>query len=215
MNIIAKTMLRQMKSGSRKLRPYYYVSMDRITHKCIGVPKSEKKAGALFRSGNWDLCKKSIKEVQESDSRYLFYQEHLVEGVALKETTAFRYHLQRQSLGRPRIGFETEDALIARLEGYVEIFREIERSRRVAPGYELMGRRRDEIGCVIGRSGEILKLSNGNNRFAIAAILRLPSVPIQIDFIHQDLLEKISVMPDLLPGKKIDRFLLDKVGMKA
>lgn len=161
------------------------------------------------------MSKMPISAFQESDPRYLFYKEHLFENVPLKKTTIYEYHRERQARGRPRLGMEDEEALISGLKKYVEIFRDIERSRKVTPNLELTGQRRNEIGCVIGRNGEILKASNGNNRFSIATLLHIPSIPVQINFIHMDLLEDICATSGILPGQKVNRYLFDRISAKV
>lgn len=206
--------LNQFKSGSRKLNPYFLISTASISHKCYGVLKHERKKGRFFRTGDWDRVIKPIAEVQKSDPRYLFYKEHLFDNVPIKQTTAYAYHRERQLAGRPRRGFETKEAVLVRLQGYVQIFRSIEHAGKITPGYELMGRRGDEIGCILGRNGEVLKLANGNNRFAIASILELPVVPVQIYFMHANLLGDVRSSPGIMPGHKINRFLLDRIGAK-
>ncbi len=211
--MFAKLALLGVASGSRQLLPYVSVSTSLIKYKCYGVSKNRRKKGKLFRGGDWDQNKRLISDVQKSDPRYLFYKEHLFDNVPIKQTTAYAYHRERQALGTSRRGFETEEAILARLERYVQIFRSIERAGRVTPGYELMGRRGDEIGCIMGRDGEVLKLANGNNRFAIASILQLPVVPVQIYFIHIDLLSEVKSTRGTLPGQKINRFLLDRIGV--
>lgn len=204
--------LRYLKSGTRQMRPYYNVATDAIQFKCTGVPKSVRKKGKLFRHGEWDLNWVTVSDVQQSP-RYLFYKEHLIDNMPIKQTSAYAYYRERQAMGRPRVGFETEEAILRRLRGYVAMFRDIERAGKVTPGYELKGRRGDEVGCVMDREGQLLKLSNGNNRFAIATLLQLPTVPISIDFLHMDLLKDVVATRGILPGQKINRFLLDRIGV--
>jgi len=207
--------LRHLESGTHQIRPYFTVPTNLISFKCGGVPKHERKIGKLFRAGDWDLRKKPLSEVQQSDPRYLFYKEYFFENVSIKDTTAYAYHRERQSRGSPRLGFENKERLLAQLQGYTKIFRDIEKDGKVTPGYQLMGRRGNEIGCIMGRDGNIMKLAGGNNRFAIASVLQLPTIPIQIYFMHMDLLDEVVATPGIFPGQKINRFLLDMINMKG
>ncbi|MCC5960516.1 MAG: hypothetical protein JJU08_14385 [Rhodobacteraceae bacterium] len=207
--------LRHLKSGTHQIRPYFTVPTNMICFKCGGVPKPERKIGKLFRPGDWDLRKSPVSKVQKSDPRYLFYKEYFFENVSIKDTTAYHYHRERQSRGNPRLGFETKERLLAQLQGYVRIFRDIEKDGKVTPGYQLMGRRGNEIGCIMGRDGNIMKLAGGNNRFAIASVLQLPTVPIQIYFMHMDLLDEVVATPGIFPGQKVNRFLLDTINVKG
>lgn len=209
-----KVLLTRVRSESRGVRPFIEVPTNLVQFKCYGFVKSEKKKGLFFRAGVWDENKKHISQVFEEDPRYLFYQEHVIQGIPLKDTRFYSYHIERQEAGRARLGFETEEHLIFRLKGYVSIFKDIEKAHRVTPAYELKGKRGDEIGCVLGRGGEILKLAGGNNRFAIAKILQLPTIPIQIYFMHMDFLDEVSACTGVLPGRKINSFLTNVIGAK-
>lgn len=208
-------LLRHLQSETHQIRPYFTVPTNLISFKCTGVPKRERKTGKLFRAGNWDLPKSPLSKVQQSDPRYLFYKEYFFENVSIEDTTAYAYHLGRQSRGTPRLGFESKERLVAQLQGYVKLFREIKKDGKVTPGYQLMGRRGNEIGCVIGRDGNIMKLAGGNNRFAIASLLQLPTVPIQVYFMHMDLLDEVVLTPGISPRQKINRYLLDTISVKG
>lgn len=165
----------------------------------------------FFRSGAWDKNKKRISNLFEEDPRYLFYKQHLIDNMPIRQTMVYEYYRERLTLGKPRVGFESDDAIARSLKGYVALFRDIERAGKVTPGYELKGRRGDEIGCVMDREGQILKLSNGNNRFAIAILLDLPTIPISIDFLHMELLKDVVTAPGILPNHKINHFLHDRI----
>lgn len=208
-------LLRSIRTSSNNLVPYVWVKTNLINHKCCGIEKNARKKGWFFRGGDWDLRRKSLCSVHDEDPRYLFYKEYFIDNLPINKTLAYDYYRERQSKGRPRKGFENEEAIIARLEGYVTIFREVERAGKLTPSFYLTGRRSDEIGCVLCRHGNIMKLSNGNNRFAIARILELPTIPVQIDFIHINLLGHIQTMPGLFPSQKINRFLVDRIGVNA
>jgi hypothetical protein len=51
-----------------------------------------------------------------------------------------------------------------------------------------------EINCAVDRNGTLLKTDKGNHRFAIARLLGLKEVPIQISVIHSRQLEVIRAL---------------------
>ncbi|TVR47451.1 MAG: hypothetical protein EA386_07510 [Rhodobacteraceae bacterium] len=211
MRKINELILSCLRSRSRQIKPYFVIQTASVTSKCAGFAKRERTKGRFFRDGDWDKHTQSIEDFSLIDPRYLFYKEHIFDSIPIKQTTAYAYHRKRQALGRSRRGFETEDTIFAQLERYVQIFRSIEHAGMVTPSYKMKGHRGDEIGCVLGREGQVLKLSNGNNRFAIASILQIPVIPVQFHFIHKDLLKTVCSQPGILPGQKVNQFLLDRV----
>ncbi|MCH8493992.1 MAG: hypothetical protein LAT53_12275 [Idiomarina sp.] len=173
------------------------------------VPKNIRKRGYFFRSGDWDTNFNPLVNVMRTDHRYQFYQQHIFENVRLDDTDAFRYHMRRLEQGRPRRGFETEELIRIGLQRHVKLFRDIERAGKLLPGSEVDGQRRNEIGCVLGRDGRLMKLANGNNRFAIALLLEIDTIPIQIDFVHVNYIPTILDYPGKIPCRKINNFLDD------
>jgi hypothetical protein len=118
----------------------------------------------------------SVEEFEATDIRPRFYHEVFVLGLPLKETSEFKFHMENIARrGRSWKEVKSEDEVLRFLESKVRIFEEIRRSGEVRTSQEITGKRRDEIGCLIDHRGRLVKGHNGNNRFSIARMLRLPS----------------------------------------
>jgi hypothetical protein len=90
-------------------------------------------------------------------------------------------------LADPRL--PVREAALRRLEWFDELFREVERTRRLQPRSAVAGWRYREHGgiCVhVGRAGRPIFGARGNHRFAIARILELERIPAMIGLVHRD-----------------------------
>jgi hypothetical protein len=151
----------------------------------------------------------SIKEFEASDIRPRFYHEVFVLGLPLKETSEFKFHMENIARrGRSWKEVKSEDEVLRFLESKVRIFEEIRRSGEVRTSQEITGKRRDEIGCLIDHRGRLVKGHNGNNRFSIARMLRLPSIPVHVDAIDAGQMAVVRSFKGLSPLAKINRYLL-------
>jgi hypothetical protein len=168
------------------------------------------KLGPLFRSDlDFEAHTIAIETFERNDLRPRFYRELFERGLGLRETTEFHYHMERIARnGETRNQCRTEDDVLRYLEGKVRLFEEIRRTRKLRPNRELARERRDEIGFLVDHRGNLVKGEGGNNRFSIARMLRLESVPVQIDNIHASQIPVIRKLKGLTPAAKINRYLL-------
>ena len=152
----------------------------------------------------------SIEAFETFDVRPRFYHEVFVSGLTLRETTEFRYHMDLiGQYGKTWYDFQTEDAVLRYLQSKARLFEDIRRSGEVSPNYNVSGKRRDEIGCLIDRQGRLVKGKSGNNRFAIARMLQIPLIPVQIDAIHIEQIPVVEKFSGHTPIRKINRYLLN------
>lgn len=210
-NSLSNIIISSIRARPKWVAPYFYVQTTTIAYKCAGVNKTDTKRGPFFRNGDWDLSRKPIDSVMESDPRYLFFKEYFFDKIPLKDTTAFNYYRQRQVNGNPRWGAATEEALVVRLEQYIQLFRSIESKNSLRPNIQYSGRRADEIGCVLARDGNLLKSSNGNNRFAIALLLEIPRIPVNVHFVHASYLDEVLSISSPSVSSKLNRFLNERL----
>jgi hypothetical protein len=151
----------------------------------------------------------SIEAFETCDVRPRFFREVFISGLSLRETTEFQYHMEKIARqGRTWYGFSTDTAVLRYLEGKVQLFEDIRRAGEVRPSREISGKRRDETGCLIDHRGRLVKGENGNNRFAIARMLQIQSVPVHIDAIDAGQIPIVRQFPGLTPIAKINRYLL-------
>jgi ParB-like chromosome segregation protein Spo0J len=90
-------------------------------------------------------------------------------------------------------------------ERFVALFRSIEQHgvvRRAA------GRDRD-IGVALGPWGDLVRLPGGQHRLAIASVLGLERIPVQIRMVHADLLRRRMDGRELGPVAALDSLFAD------
>lgn len=196
-----------VQQGDRRLLPWIDVNPFLIGHR---HPTFQDRRAPLFRDDlDFETGLISIEAFETFDVRPLFYREVFTLGLTLRETTEFRYHMDViKRDGKTWYDFNTEDAVLNYLKGKVEIFEDIRRAGELRPNFEISGKRRDEIGCLIDHRGTLVKGKSGNNRFAIARMLRLQSIPVQIDAIHVKQVSVVKQFPGFTPIAKINRYLL-------
>lgn len=94
-------------------------------------------------------------------------------------------------------GCRTRAEVLGRCRRLDEIFRMIERERRVRPQGEVEPdafRELGGIGMHIGPGGRPLRAGNGRHRFAIAWILRIPLIPVRVGLVHESALPLIPAL---------------------
>jgi hypothetical protein len=195
----------------RRLPPYIWVNPLLIEYKHpTFLDRAGPKLGArLFRDDlDFENNLVSVEEFEATDIRPRFYREVLNLGLPLKETSEFRFHMENIARrGWSWKDARSEDDVLRFLESKVRIFEEIRRTGEVRPSQEISGKRRDEIGCLIDHRGHLVKGHNGNNRFSIARMLRLPWIPVHIDAIDAGQMAVVKTFKGATPIAKINRYL--------
>jgi hypothetical protein len=168
------------------------------------------KSGPLFRSDlDFEAHTIAIQTFERNDLRPRFYREVFEQGLGLRETNEFYYHMERIARsGETRNQCRTENDVLRYLEGKVRMFEEVRRRGELRLNRQFSGARRDEIGFLVDHQGNLVKGGGGNNRFAIARMLQLESVPVQIDNIHASQIPVIRKFKGLSAAAKINRYLL-------
>jgi hypothetical protein len=177
-----------------------------IAHK-VSTSDQQDRNPFLFVGGTWDKTRKTIAEQESQDSRFLFYKEIFIENRALTDTTKYHRHMERIAAGTPRRGMRNAEELLTRLQGYVTLFREVERAGSLKLNRRITGRWDNEIGCAIDSHGKLVKISNGNNRFAIARFLDLPAMPVNILMMHRALVPDVVAASDGFVRKRLRNYL--------
>lgn len=127
----------------------------------------------LLRRGDWDR-----RLIPFADHEAYQLLDALIRSdfdAAIGEPALCRYYTQR---GQPDPVAKAERKLADYLDKYGAIARDMQ-----AAGYRPF-MTRDEIGIALGRDGEVIKVSGGNHRLALAQLLGLPEVVAEIRFAH-------------------------------
>lgn len=152
--------------------------------------------------GDWHLLSNSVMKSSVA-AEAIELAKH---GLDYRETVAYRRYLARAKAGRAvtrnRIRLDSGAQIDGYFERFVALFRSIESrgllrleaARRNAP--EISGSSvvrhwatevsERELGVAIGPAGEYYRLPGGQHRTAIAMILGLKTIPVQIRLVHSE-----------------------------
>lgn len=153
----------------------------------------------------------------------------LAASLDFKRTQIYDQYLRRLPMQRPvlrgHIRLDSADLIDAYFSRYVDLFRSIQAHglrRRgdyqaaAVPRVGLSGWHQRwaewgerEIGVAIAENGELARLPGGQHRAAIATVLELPRMPVQVRLIHPAWLAR---QPDATPWEAVRRVLDEAVG---
>jgi hypothetical protein len=182
------TSLRMPNSG---IVPYLLVDPNRIEYKC-NIRGIDAQTNRLFRNGDWDIERKAFSDVEANDPRYVTCRELVKDRLPIEETMEFGYLLDRINRQGRAHGSSSREDLLRYMNKLLAFYEMIVRDGRLLSQGELgKPAHGGEINCAVDRDGVLLKTDRGNHRFAIARLLGLKTVPIQISVIHSRQLEMI------------------------
>lgn len=191
----------------------------------LGNGRVEHVGNFFLLPGDWSPLLGEIEASQVMrEARQL-----LAAGFDFKRTPLYAHYLRRLQLQRPvlrsHIRLDSAAILDAYFTRYVDLFHSIQahglRQRRhyqaaAVPRVGLSGWRQRwaewgerEIGVAIGENGELLRLPGGQHRAAIAAVLELPRMPVQVRLIHPAWLAR---QPEPTPWEAVRRVLEEAAG---
>lgn len=140
--------------------------------------------GKLFlpphvRRGRWDLRAQPI----EMFSTLRFMKAGLDsnwEPAAVERALVEYYRSRRRDRGL----LSAEVIASERLERVLSKYRAL--ADNMARNGYIPGAAEDEVGVAIGRDGRLIKIANGNHRFALAVLLDLPTIVAEVSVVHVD-----------------------------
>jgi len=173
------------------IEPVIWVNPRKLGFKC-NLDTKREYGGPLFVSGDWDQARITMDFQEESDPRYQSCRE-LLSGVPVRECSEFKTLIARVHEGQKPRGFSTEAQVEQYLYDQLNMYRLVQ-SEGVLRTQEELGKARygGEINCVVGRDGLLLKTSDGNHRLAVARVLEISRIPVQVSRIHADLLPYVQ-----------------------
>jgi len=144
---------------------------------------------------DWDLPPNIIK-VEECKSYKAFYA-HFIEGKEWQDTDFYKIELNWVKAGMIRWGCSSEREFIERFKKLDDLYKDIKNNGLKTQ--KMLGKKgilkhkgireiEDEISIVIGRNGDLIRY-DAQHRFAIAKILNIDRLPIQILFRHEKWME--------------------------
>jgi hypothetical protein len=138
--------------------------------------------------GDWDLDVRRVEEIP----KVAFGIAHWGDGVPWEETGAYEYLLRLiAERGRPVDGCSTLDDIVARYARLDEIFDQVRRENRLRTRGQVKPtcfRERKGVYVHVGRGNQPIFGGGSNNRFAMARVLGLPTMPAQVGRVHREAL---------------------------
>lgn len=143
-----------------------------------------RNCSGLVLGGSWDLETYAIEEME----KYRYCVRRFVDGLSWEEAGAYSYMTQLfECYDRPD-GCANWKDVERRYRDLDHLYEEVQRSRRILSRKELLGRaafrERGGIYMHFGRDGEPIFGAGGCHRLAIAKILALEWVPVQVGVVH-------------------------------
>lgn len=130
--------------------------------------------------GDWDLIRTRFSDKVV----YAFYEDHLLRNKTFDDTDLFRYWFAQLKAGKRVHGCESIEQLMAFARKHQKLIESLRLYGVVEPEQLQEDIRTDErsdfIRVNIGRTGEFIFGPGGTNRLAIAKILELESIPVQV-----------------------------------
>ncbi len=201
--IVGRDTALSLKAPLLGVRTRLQVNPANIT-KTIAKEQRRFALNRLFRAGDWDLGLTS-GDIRER-MKYRTIAE-ILDGVPVEETTEYKSYQKKLAQCTAK-GIELQgpaalprDKLIEYMDGLASMYRSVVRDGAFDPSLML----KSPIKAGITRKGEIVKLSDGNHRLALAHYARISCMPIEIRVIHTDNLAKITDTGDLLDD--LNRYL--------
>lgn len=178
--------LDSLRVPNARLLPCIYIDPLKIEYKCNlrGAVQAQR---TLVRGGDWDVKRKTFAEVESTDPRYISCRELLEGGTPIEQLEEFRQLLARLEQRGEARGMKSRAELYEYMLAVQGLYRQIADAGRLMTQAEL-GRCAfgGEINCAVSRDGVLMKTDDGNHRFAIARVLGLRKVPVQVSAVHTE-----------------------------
>lgn len=133
----------------------------------------------LVRRGDWDLRAGPVAEFPTLRFMKAGVESNW-EPAAVQRALAEYYRVRRRESGGKTAEVMAEERLERVLAKYRGLTENMARN-----GY-VPGAAPDEVGIGIGRDGRLIKVANGNHRFALAVLLDLPTIVAEVSVVHVD-----------------------------
>jgi hypothetical protein len=163
----------------RAIRFYYKANP------AAGAPNFRRRQSGMIVGGDWDLSRVPVEENHKLQSCRM----HFEDGLPWDDTPLIRKQRRQIAAGEVPDECKTEEEIQHRYTGLDSLFEYARRTGRLNPRHELPEYFRREHGGIlvhVGRDGTLLRAGGGAHRFAIAWILGLPEIPVQLGVIHVD-----------------------------
>ncbi|KAB2928685.1 MAG: hypothetical protein F9K30_00585 [Dechloromonas sp.] len=199
--------LGRLRMPNAALLPKIFINPDKLAFKC-NIRGDDEGQRKLFLAGDWDLKRKGFADVDANDPRYVTCRQLIRDAAPLEETAEYRELMLRLRKHGVARSFRSEKEILGYLEKLRQFYLRVQADGRLKTQAELgLAAHGGEINCALGRDGVLLKTNDGNHRLAIARVLGLASVPIQISVIHASLIPEVAAHDPASGTAAINAFL--------
>ena len=149
-----------------------------------GAPVFRRRHSGLVRGGDWDL---SVAPIPETD-KIEFCRRRFLDGLSWEETGAIDRAMAGIAAKGSYDGLRSRAEVLERYAAIDRLYEQASREGRMRLREELPARFRREFGGIyihVTREGRPVKAGGGVHRLAVAQILRLPEIPVQLGVIHR------------------------------
>lgn len=177
--------------------PFVYIAIDpkRILYHSVFSMKTKRKFGSkLFDwgkiiDGNWDVKRKKLS----TKINYNLICEHYLYNIPWTDTKLFKNKIDRIKTHGKVDGCTTRDELIYRYNKLDLLYQNLEKSRKLLPSIQRGRFYDDDLFISIGSDGTYFLTHGGIHRLAIAQLLSLDRIPVLINYIHSDFINKNNI----------------------
>lgn len=177
--------------------------------------KNFKDKNSFIWDGDWDKQKIKITKYRKYNINYNSMFQIYKEKINFKKSDEYKFKLQQIKSGKTTARGKT----INQLDDYFASLNNLKNSLKKR-GYLSQSqlssvRKNDEIGVVIGRNGEIIKIEDkfgGTHRFAICKIFKINHIIVSVKAIHKSLINTDELKKILVSKNK--KKLEDKIKKK-
>lgn len=144
------------------------------------TPKRPSSSAFIWR-GDWDLQREDLRR----GPRYCFISELDEHRHDLTRTEAYQRFMHCLESGTPWQSHQQGVLLDSpeRIQRYLEVY--IDFLDEMATHGFNQGKGKDRLGVAVSRDGTLLKINRGLHRLAMAQRIGLPSIPVQIQCVHE------------------------------
>jgi hypothetical protein len=143
-----------------------------------------RRSGTILE-GDWDKQTKAIAETRKYKACFQRFEQ----GKSWAETGLFGYLERRIAQYGVFDNCRSLKDIVVRYDAIDRMYDQLAMKREILPQDVLPGYFRKEYGgiyCHIDRAGDPIRYHNGNHRFAIAKILKIPEIPFHVGVVHVD-----------------------------
>lgn len=194
------------------------VAPSKIAHLALQRDTLPVQAGLgpryLISGGDWDLARRPLRKSAHIDEMLALFET----GLDYERTAAFRHRIERCHTGEPTRHrtrpIDTEEKVHDYFNQQLALIKSI-RSNGYLSRQDIMDRglydrnhsrrekRENEIGCAVGRDGDLFMFRTGHHRLAIAIGLELNEIFVDIHHIHKNWLQNMMTRYETGPADAI------------